>query len=105
MIETLSEVAKPLLSVAKAVWSPVRRLYKEKQAGISPFPAKTIDYLNIGIDETFQRIIGDSIDETWWKNLLNRINHPFITPDFLRKPAIQDWLNKKGSSHGSVLLS
>jgi len=31
------------------------------------------------------------VDDTWWQNLLNCIGHEFVAPDFLRKPALQEW--------------
>jgi hypothetical protein len=37
MAETLSLLARPLVSVAQAIWRPVRRVYRERQAGQLPF--------------------------------------------------------------------
>jgi hypothetical protein len=50
------------------------------------------DLLEQGVDATFDRLRGGNIDDTWWCNLLNRIGHQFVTPDFLRMPALQEWL-------------
>jgi hypothetical protein len=91
MIETLAAVAEPLISVGQAVWPEVRRVYRERQAGQMPF-ASGIDLLERGLDETLGRLRGGNVDNTWWQNLLDRIGHQFVAPDFLRKPALQEWL-------------
>jgi hypothetical protein len=93
MIETLAAVAEPLISVGQVVWPEVRRVYRERQAGQMPF-AGGIDLLERGLDETLGRLRGGNVDNlnTWWQNLLDRIGHQFIAPDFLHKPALQEWL-------------
>lgn len=91
MAESLSLLAKPLISVAQAVWRPVRRAYRERQAGQMPFGSGN-DLLEQGLDETLDRLRGGTVDATWWQNLLNCIRHQFVAPDFLRKPALQEWL-------------
>jgi hypothetical protein len=91
MIHPLSTIARPLASVARALWPYLRRVYQERQAGQMPFSVDT-DVLEHGVDATLDRLCGGNIDETWWHNLLNCIGHPFIAPDFLRMPALQEWL-------------
>jgi hypothetical protein len=51
MAETLSLLARPLVSVAQAIWGPVRRVYRERQAGQLPFGGAN-DLLEQGLDET-----------------------------------------------------
>jgi hypothetical protein len=87
MAETLSLLARPLLSVAGAIWRPVRSVYRERQAGQMPFGGGN-DLLEQGLDETMSRLRGGNVDDTWWQNLLDRIGHQFVAPDFLRKPAL-----------------
>ena len=91
MMNPLSTIARPLASVARALWPHLRRVYQERQAGQMPFSVDT-DVLEHGVDATLDRLCGGNIDETWWHNLLNRIGHPFVAPDFLRMPALQEWL-------------
>ena len=91
MINPLSTVARPLISVARALWPHLRRMYQERQAGQMPFSVDT-DVLEHGVDETLDRLCRGNIDDTWWHNLLNRIGHQVVAPDFLRMPALQEWL-------------
>jgi hypothetical protein len=51
MTDTLSALARPLASVAQALWRPVRRVYRERQAGQLPFGGAN-DLLEQGLDET-----------------------------------------------------
>lgn len=90
----LSVLAKPVMSVATAIWPRIRRRYKERQAGELPTGAG--DYLEKGLDESLRRLIGGQIEEDgWWSGLLTRIEHAFITPDFLTSPALQEWLAER----------
>jgi hypothetical protein len=91
MMNPLSTIVSPLASVARALWPYVRRVYQERQAAQMPFSVDT-DVLEHGVDATLDRLCGGNIDDTWWHNLLNRIGHPFVAPDFLRMPALQEWL-------------
>jgi hypothetical protein len=50
------------------------------------------DLLAQGLNETMSRLRGGNVDDAWWQNLLTRIGHEFVAPDFLRKPALQEWL-------------
>src|SRR5262245_52888190 len=90
----LSAVAKPLVSVAQAIRPYLQRVYRERQAGQMPFSVSN-DILEQGVDATFDRLRGGNIDDTWWQNLLNHIGHQFVAPDFLRIPALQEWLANK----------
>jgi tetratricopeptide (TPR) repeat protein len=91
MTDTLSALARPLASVAQALWRPVRSVYRQRQAEQMPFDGGN-DLLEQGLDETLNRLRGGNVDDTWWQNLLTRIGHEFVAPDFLRKPALQEWL-------------
>lgn len=93
MIEILSELAKPLLSISSKVWPSIRRIHKERQAGQNPYIFNN-DILDKGFEETYNRISTGNFDDKWWENLLNKIGHKIITPEFLRKPALQEWLSK-----------
>lgn len=92
MAETLSLLARPLISVAQAIWRPVRRVYRERQAGQMPFSGVN-DLLEQGLDETMSRLCGGNVDDTWWRNVLTHIGHNYVAPDFLCKPALQEWLD------------
>ena len=47
------------------------------------------------LNETLDRIRGGSIDSGWWQSLLDRFGQQYIAPDFLRKPALQEWLSEE----------
>ena len=55
-------------------------------------PSSLMDEL---LNETLDRIRGGSIDAGWWQTLLDRFGQQFIAPDFLRKPALQEWLREE----------
>jgi tetratricopeptide (TPR) repeat protein len=90
-MDSLSAAAGLLLPIAQAILPPLRRVHRERQAGRMPFGG---DYnlLERGLDETLGRLRGGNVDDTWWQNLLDRIGQQFIAPDFLRMPALQEWL-------------
>ena len=44
------------------------------------------------LDETLNRLRGGTIEDTWWRNILNRIGQRYISPDSLKTPALQKWL-------------
>lgn len=89
---TIAECAKLLLPIAKKVWPHARRVYQEHQAGIMPV-VKGSDLLSQEFQDTLNRITGGNVDDTWWQNLLNAIEQPLVLPDFLRIPAVQEWLS------------
>src|SRR4051794_21271471 len=89
---SLSAFAAPLMALARAVWPHARRLYKEREAGVAPF-AENGDLFERVIDQTLSRIRGGNIDGRWWRRLLDSVEQPFITPEFLRKPSLIEWLS------------
>jgi tetratricopeptide (TPR) repeat protein len=91
MTVSLSAVASPLISVARAIWPHLGHVYQERRAGQMPFSGGH-DPLARGIDDTLDRLRRGNVDNTWWQNLLDRIEHPFVAPDFLRMPALREWL-------------
>jgi len=66
-------------------------VYRERQAGQMPFSGVN-DLLGQRLDETMSRLRGGNVDDTWWRNVLTRIGHNYVAPDFLCKPALQEWL-------------
>ena len=83
----LSTVARPLVSMAQAVWPYIRRMHRERHRSDAICVGN--DLLEQGIDATFDRLCGGSIDDTWWHNLLSHIGHQLVAPDFLRMPALR----------------
>ena len=52
------------------------------------------------LNETLDRIRGGIGDTGWWQSLLDQFGQQHIAPDFLRKPALQEWLREEpAASH------
>ena len=86
------ESALPLLrSFVPRVLSRVSRLHAERQAAVLPIIQST-DLVTQALDETLKRLRGGSIEDTWWQNILNRLGQQYISPAFLKTPALQTWL-------------
>ena len=86
-----SALASVLRPFATSVFAHARRLSTERRAGRVPLtqPSLIMDEL---LNETINRIRGDSVDSGWWQGLLDQFGQQYIAPHFLRKPAFQDWL-------------
>jgi len=78
-------------------------LYKERQAG--RLPIANSDHLDRFLGETYKRISSSSIEESWWRSLLARIEHEYVAPDFLKFPHIQTWLSKVAVERDLILLT
>ena len=89
---SLSTLASFLRPFVAEVFNQARRLSAERRAGQVPLmePSSIMDET---LNETLDRIRGGSIDPDWWKSLLNRIGQQYVTPDFLMKPALLEWLH------------
>ena len=44
------------------------------------------------LNETLARLRGGTIDDSWWRRILNHFGQRYVSPDFLQKPALQAWL-------------
>lgn len=88
---TLSDLAGPLLALGGAIWPHVRRVRGERRAARMPFGGEN-DLLKKGLDETLDRLCQGNVDDAWWRNVLDRLEQKYVAPDFLRKPALQEWL-------------
>ena len=86
---TLSALARVLRPVVSAVSRDLSRLRSERKAGRTSANA---DLMESVLDETLDRLRGGRIEEAWWRRVLDRIGQKYIAPDFLRKPALQEWL-------------
>ena len=92
MAESISAITDTLLPVVKVLSPELRRLYKERKAARMPI-GDTSDLLEKGMDETLDRLTGGKAIDEWWKGLLNKIGHKYISPKFLRIQAISEWLS------------
>ena len=85
----LSILASLLRPVTKSVQQLAKRMHGERKAGQQPTKSSLMD---IPLNETMGRLQGGSINEAWWRNILLRIGLVYIAPDFLRQPALREWL-------------
>ena len=68
-----------------------RQLHAERQAGQASFQGST-NFMDRILNETLDRLQGGNIDDTWWSRLLHQLGQQYIAPDFLKQPALQEWL-------------
>lgn len=90
----LSELATPLLSLTRAIWPRLRVLYAERKAGSAPI--NNGDLLDRLLNDTYERISSPTIEDSWWRRLLERAQHAYVAPEFLRFPHLQEWLRVSG---------
>ena len=86
---TLSALARDLQPLLSAVSRDLSRFQSERRAGRTPVNP---DLMERGLDETLDRLRGGRIEEAWWRRVLDRLGQQYVAPDFLRKPALQEWL-------------
>ena len=88
---SLPASASLLRPLVTSVFRNARHLHAERQAGQVPStqPSPIMDDL---LTETLDRIRGGNINSSWWQSLLAQFGQQYIAPDFLRKPALREWL-------------
>ena len=67
------------------------RLHAERQAGQMPAGSST-NLIENSLNATLDRLRGGNIEDSWWSSLLGRLGQEYIAPEFLKKPALQEWL-------------
>ena len=87
----LSLLPVALRPFAESVFRRLSRINAERQAGQVSFTdsSSLMDGL---LNETLDRIRGRDIDTAWWRGLLQACVQEYVAPDFLTKPALQEWL-------------
>ena len=91
-LSALTVLLKPFVkAVGKAASTHVRQLHTERQAGQATLqlPANLMDSI---LNKTLDRLRGGNTDDTWWLSLLQRVGQQYVAPDFLKQPALQEWL-------------
>ena len=86
---SLPVLASRLLPLARAVLKAGSRLNAERRAGRVPVNPNLMDS---NLDLTLDRLRGGNIDDTWWQSFLHRLGQQYVAPDFLKTPALQEWL-------------
>ena len=100
-LSLLANFLQPFVENVNRQWS---RLRAERQAGQVPFtqPSSMMDDL---LSETMNRIRLGNGDIGWWRTLLDYFGHTFIAPDFLKKPALAEWLDEEEVRNDLKLLA
>ena len=91
MIDLSSLFASSLKSFGNAVRKRVSRLRNERQAGLT-LGIESTDMMDQIFNSTLNRLRGGGAEDNWLQNILNRLEKPYISPEFLKKPALQKWL-------------
>ena len=100
----LSTLASLLRPVVQAVMNRGSRLREERQAGQMPAGSST-NLIENSLNATLDRLRGGNIEDSWWSSLLDRLGQQYIAPDFLRKPALQKWLDDEHVVDGLKALA
>ena len=87
----LSAAASFLQPFAAVVLKRVSRLDAERKTGLMPVIQQT-SLMDQVLNETLKRLRGGNIEDVWWRNILTRFSQRYVSPDFLLKPALQEWL-------------
>ena len=87
-LSALAALFRPLL---KVVLPRAQQLQAERQAGQVSFQGLTT-LVDSTLNKTLDRLRGGNIDDTWWSNSLNQVGQKYIAPEFLKTPALQEWL-------------
>lgn len=95
---SLSALASVLRPFAASVFGHARRLSAERQASQVPLTASS-SLMDELLNKTLDRIRGGSIDPSWWQSLLDRFAQQYIAPDFLKKPALREWLAEEPTAN------
>ena len=101
---SLSALAAILQPFVTSVFRLVPRLHAERQAGQTPF-TQLIPILDGLQTETLDRIRGGDNDSGWWQRLFDRFGQQYVAPEFLRKPALQEWLAEETVASDLKLLA
>ena len=88
-LSILSGIVKPFI---RRLIRHIGRLRSERQASQVPI-SQPVDLMEEPLDETLDRLRGGNIDNPWWENILDRIEQPYIAPDFLCTPDLREWLS------------
>ncbi|MDT3775996.1 hypothetical protein PJI16_00280 [Nitrospira sp. MA-1] len=84
---------KTLFSMGRKVWKDLSRLYRERKAGSGISQIDESSLIDIELDKTLARLRGEEVDDTFLSQIKSHIEHPLVTPQFLREEEIKYWLS------------
>ena len=103
MTEKLLVIGKALLALARAAGGHIQRLLAERAAaGRSPGTPHLMEDVLLA---TFKRLTRGQVEDASWQRVLDAAGHAYVTPDFLKKPALQRWLRIDAVQEGFMALA
>ena len=77
---------------SSSVFSLVDRLRAERRAGKDPFKLDVNQMEGI-FDQSLSRLQTGKYTDSWWQGITNSIGQKIVIPEYLNKPAVQEWLS------------
>lgn len=90
---SLVSFLQPVFSLGRKAWKYLSRLYMERQTGRRMFQDDESGLIDIELDKTLARLRGEEVEDTFLSQIKTLIEHPLVTPKFLREAEIKDWLS------------
>ena len=78
--------------IISSVFSSLDRLIAERKAGKDPFKLDVNQMEGI-IDQSLSRLQTGKYTDSWWQDITNSIGQKIVIPEYLNKPAVQEWLS------------
>ena len=78
--------------ISSSVFSLVDRLRAERRAGKDPFKLDVNQMEGI-INQSLSRLQTGKCTDSWWQDITNSIGKKIVIPEYLNKPAVQEWLS------------
>ena len=102
--ELLGIGAKALVPLARAAGGHIQRLRAEKQAAVGGSPGP-VDLMEEVLLATFKRLTRGQVEDALWQRVLDAAAQAYVAPHFLKKPALQQWLDIDAVREGLMYLA
>ena len=105
MTDELSGIgAKALVPLARVAGAHIQRLRAEKQAAVGGSPGP-VDLMEEVLLATFKRLTRGQVEDALWQRVLDAAGRAYVAPHFLKKPALQQWLDIDAVREGLMDLA
>ena len=96
-------LAKGLLPLVGAARGRAQRLWAERHAAVGVYSGP-VDLMGAVLRDTWARLVG-RVDDAWWRSVLDAVEQAYVAPDFLKMPALQQWLRVDAVQEGFMALA
>jgi hypothetical protein len=96
-------LASQLVAVGRSLYPLVKQLRDERNAANSA--TIQTELLDGVLDQTLGRLQNISAHDSWWRGLLQKAEAQYVRPEYLEKPAIQEWLSQVEVQDGLKVLA